>query len=211
MGDLFLHVNIPTHVKDHTFDLVLSPLGNLEIKDMCVSDHKAIIFNAPLLLSPSKPPSPLIPKASVTQPLQSNSPRLFWQLTLINLSQPPTGTLMTLTKPVWKFLTPLLLANKLQIFHDILKNRTVTYQSLVKDARASYFSDLISENCENPKVLIQVISPSQSHGLEASTEKCEDFLAYFIQVDNLGCQITPFMVSPLTLKTYTLNQFLYCL
>ena len=49
-------ITSPTHVKNHTLDLVLSSglsPSNLELIDICISDHKAIMFDS--LLTPSAP------------------------------------------------------------------------------------------------------------------------------------------------------------
>jgi len=53
--EFFNLIQEPTHSKGHTLDLVihlgLSP-DNLKLKDICVSDHKAILFNLVLYQPP---------------------------------------------------------------------------------------------------------------------------------------------------------------
>lgn len=56
----------------------------------------------------------------------------------------------------------------------------IPYQNMVVDARAAFFSDPISKSCHNSKVNFQDIdcgmNSSLSNSLEASTEKCKEFL-----------------------------------
>lgn len=69
---------------------------------------------------------------------------------------------------------------KLAVSFGILKSLMLDYQQVVKDARDSYFSNLIASNCHNPRVLFQtinsVLNPPPSQHLEAFTELCEQFL-----------------------------------
>lgn len=49
-------VDVPTHTKGHTLDLVITdsaPLSNLHVYDLCVSDHKAISMG----MAPSSSPN----------------------------------------------------------------------------------------------------------------------------------------------------------
>ena len=73
---------------------------------------------------------------------------------------------------------------------DHLKELMLSYQSAVKDARSAYFSNLITSHSHNSKILFNaidsVISPMPSQPLEATPEKCEEFLHHFIsKVDGI--------------------------
>lgn len=47
----------------------------------------------------------------------------------------------------------LIIAGKLQVFYEILKNCLSEYQEAVKLARSNYFSGIISRNCHNSRIL----------------------------------------------------------
>ena len=58
------------------------------------------------------------------------------------------------------------------------------YQLAVKNARSVYFSNLITTHSNNPRIMFQaiqsVINPSPSQQIEATPEKCEEFLQHFL-------------------------------
>ena len=56
--DLTQHVNVPTHSRGHTLDLVITntaPITNLQVNDLGMSDHKAISMELQITSSISKP------------------------------------------------------------------------------------------------------------------------------------------------------------
>lgn len=56
--NLTQHVDVPTHTRGHTLDLVITnsdPISKLSVYDLGVSDHKAISMELPLLLPHTKP------------------------------------------------------------------------------------------------------------------------------------------------------------
>lgn len=56
-------VHVPTHQKGHTLDLILSSglsPENVMTKDICVSDHKAVLFNVFLTQTPPTPGTPVL-------------------------------------------------------------------------------------------------------------------------------------------------------
>lgn len=89
---------------------------------------------------------------------------------------------------------------------DILKNCLSSYQSAVKKAKASYFSNLIEKHHCTPKILFSVIisavnSPTNSFQ-NPSFVLSEDFMRYFCdKVTNLRAQIqvTDYVELPPTL------------
>ena len=86
--------------------------------------------------------------------------------------------------------------DKLQISFEILRDTRLNYQDAVKVARTKYFSDLISNNSHNPKILFRsinsVIRPAPSPTLDMSPTKCEEFLKYFIsKVEDIRMNISP--------------------
>lgn len=58
------------------------------------------------------------------------------------------------------------------------------YQKSVKEEQRKYFSNVILKNVNNPRLLFQtigsVLNPSKPTLLECCSEKCEQFLSYFI-------------------------------
>lgn len=74
--------------------------------------------------------------------------------------------------------------DKLQVSYQILKNCWRCYQSTVKEAKREYLSNLIDSNHHNPHVLFKtietVLKPPQPRCMEASPEKCNSFLHYFM-------------------------------
>ncbi len=75
--DLTQYVKQPTHDKGHTLDLVLSYglcVEDVKLIDFAISDHNAVLFQIPLVLSDSKP-STLI----CSRPLNSLSVSRFCQ------------------------------------------------------------------------------------------------------------------------------------
>lgn len=86
--------------------------------------------------------------------------------------------------------------DKLQVSYGILKECLTTYQRAVKDAKANYFSTVISENANRPKVLFKtinsVLNPTENIVLEASKENCELFLHSFThKIEQIKCGIIP--------------------
>ena len=74
----------------------------------------------------------------------------------------------------------------------------LAFQHAVKEARYSYFSNLIASSCHKPRVLFQAINsvliPPPSQLMTASTERCEQFLHHFINnIDSIRLNITPVM------------------
>ena len=66
----------------------------------------------------------------------------------------------------------------------------------VKEARTSFFSKLILANHSNPQILFEVIEsvtcPSSTSSIDASQERCEDFLNYFRnRLSDIKQNITP--------------------
>lgn len=50
------HVNVPTHYRGHTLNLVISnfvPISNLQVYDLGVSDHKVVSMELPGFIQPS--------------------------------------------------------------------------------------------------------------------------------------------------------------
>lgn len=77
---------------------------------------------------------------------------------------------------------------KLQISFEILRNK---YQVAVKAARAKNFSDLISNNSHNPKVLFSTINSfiSPQYQLRCVPCKCKEFPNFFInKVEDIRMQ-----------------------
>lgn len=58
-----------------------------------------------------------------------------------------------------------------------------TYQCTIKEARNTYFSELVVKRGHNPRILFKtinsVIGPLLSQSVESSPERCEGFLNYF--------------------------------
>ena len=66
---------------------------------------------------------------------------------------------------------------------QIMIELTYTYQQFVKEARSSYFSNIISTNLHNPRILCKtiksVINPPPSQQTEATPLICEQILSFF--------------------------------
>lgn len=74
--------------------------------------------------------------------------------------------------------------------------KVLVYQSAVKSAKATYFSNLIIENHSRPKVLFSVINSVVNSPVNTmctpSEALCESFLRFFInKISNLRSTISP--------------------
>ena len=71
----------------------------------------------------------------------------------------------------------------LHVFYQTWKDAMTNYQKAVKEARTSFISKLILANHSNSIILFKVIesvtSPFLTPSIDASQERCEDFLTYF--------------------------------
>lgn len=71
------HVKKPTHGKGHILDLVLTSglcVGNVNMADFALSDHKAVLFEVPLVS-----PDPLPTALTRSRPLNSHHVLQFFQ------------------------------------------------------------------------------------------------------------------------------------
>lgn len=85
--------------------------------------------------------------------------------------------------------------DKLRVSYNNLINLILAYQQTIKEARNSYFSDLMSRNCHNPRALFRAINsavdPPPSWPVEAPSEKCEQFIHFINIIDNIRLHISP--------------------
>ena len=72
----------------------------------------------------------------------------------------------------------------LEVFRQIWKESLKNYQLTVKQAKQSYYSNLITSNCSNPRVLFQVLdsimTPTSTPVLEGSAELCNKLMTFFV-------------------------------
>ena len=86
--------------------------------------------------------------------------------------------------------------DRLQISFDMLKHNLLKYQEAINAACTTYFSNLISNNSHNPRILFKtinsVIHPAPSTNMDSSVSKCSEFLTFFInKVNNIRQSIPP--------------------
>ncbi|XP_043935110.1 uncharacterized protein LOC122808205 [Protopterus annectens] len=80
--------------------------------------------------------------------------------------------------------------SKLHVFLIALRESWKVYQDTVKYAKSIYYSNLVSENSHNPRVLygviVSVLNAQDYFPVQASTTICNDFLKFFMdKVANL--------------------------
>ncbi|XP_030601343.1 uncharacterized protein LOC115791283 [Archocentrus centrarchus] len=97
-------------------------------------------------------------------------------------------------------------STKLQVHLIHLKELIFSFNNMVKDARAAYFSRLISNSRRNPKTLFdtikQIVTPASPTSPIQSNEDCENFLSFFIgKVNNIRANINPSVSSSALLPT----------
>lgn len=71
---------------------------------------------------------------------------------------------------------------KLLVSYQILQHSLLGYQKAVKDAKAAYYSNIISQHSNSPKHLFQTINRLLNPNavtIPPSTECCEKFLSVF--------------------------------
>ena len=233
--DLVQSVNDITHNKGHILDLVPSlgrAPGNLEHIDVCVSDHKAVVFNAPLPC-----PSPISPVPFRSRVFNSASASTFCKAFSASLHPPDqycsvddmtddfNSKCLSILDSIAPFKTRIPKQNPQPWLNEYTRsikrecrraerkwktNNSTTaltclkqlmtlmtlYQQAVKNAKVSYFANIITNNSSNPrtlfKVINSVISPPPAPPIDPSPEKCEEFLKFFLdKVRNIRLQITP--------------------
>ena len=86
--------------------------------------------------------------------------------------------------------------DKLMSSHNNLRDLMFKYQSAVKNARSDYLSTLIATHSNNSREMFQtiqsVINPPPSQPIEASPEKCEEFLKHFLsKIEGIRLQLSP--------------------
>lgn len=84
----------------------------------------------------------------------------------------------------------------LQISYQILQDSWRNYQKIVKAKQTQYFSEIVSQNANNPRILFKtigaVLNPPQSTTIEFSIDICEKFLDFFnSKVSNIRANILP--------------------
>ncbi len=88
--------------------------------------------------------------------------------------------------------------DNLHISFQLFKESLLVYQSAVKSAKATYFSNLNMENHSRPKVLFSVINSVVNPPINTMcTTLCESFLRFFIyKISNLRSTISPSHTEP---------------
>nr|XP_054591772.1 uncharacterized protein LOC129156189 [Nothobranchius furzeri] len=81
-----------------------------------------------------------------------------------------------------------------------LKDLLTSFNSAVRDARISYFSNLVSQSKGNPKVLFKtissIVSPASPIASIYSVADCENFLSFFVdKVNKVRSSISPSALS----------------
>lgn len=87
----------------------------------------------------------------------------------------------------------------MQVFYQILQESWRNYQKIVIAKQTQYFSDIVSQNANNPRVLFKtigsVLNPPKSTSIELSPNTCEKFLDSFnSKVSNIRAnKLPPFL------------------
>uniref|UniRef100_A0A8C6W0R4 Reverse transcriptase domain-containing protein n=1 Tax=Nothobranchius furzeri TaxID=105023 RepID=A0A8C6W0R4_NOTFU len=97
-------------------------------------------------------------------------------------------------EPLWK-------KTHLHVHLLHLKDLLTSFTFAVRDARVSYFSNLVSQSKGNPKVLFNTISSTVSPATPTasihSVTDCENFLSFFVdKVNKVRSSISPSALSP---------------
>lgn len=94
--------------------------------------------------------------------------------------------------------------NKLQVYYDIYKESLHNYNQELKNARQSYFSEIINRNSNNARTLFSVVdrltNPTASLPPELlSNKSCNDFAAFFtnkiLQIRQAVCSSSSGMIT----------------
>ncbi len=95
--------------------------------------------------------------------------------------------------------------DKLQVSFEILEDSWCNYQKTVKEEKAKYFSNIISNSCHNTHVLFNtintVLNTSPSACPDLSLENCEKFLHFFKDITIIRAHISPPSYDPSTAVT----------
>ncbi len=104
--------------------------------------------------------------------------------------------------------------DKLHVSYDLMRDSWKRYQKIVKEEKTKHFSDIISSHFNKPRIIFKtidsILNVTQSTCLEASSEVCEKFLAYFVgKVENIRVHISPSLCDTSISHTcpVVLNQF----
>lgn len=69
--------------------------------------------------------------------------------------------------------------DRLQVSYEILRDSLKAYQRAVKTAKSQYFSNILTKNSNNPKILFKVLNsvfnPVSNNHLTESASTCENF------------------------------------
>uniref|UniRef100_A0AAQ6IB00 Reverse transcriptase domain-containing protein n=1 Tax=Anabas testudineus TaxID=64144 RepID=A0AAQ6IB00_ANATE len=84
----------------------------------------------------------------------------------------------------------------LQVHYEAMKEALLHYNTMVKNARSKYFSDLITAHCHNPKFLFQtvdkLVNPTPPSIPAESDADCEKFLSYFNdKIESIRASVIP--------------------
>uniref|UniRef100_A0A673CRG3 Reverse transcriptase domain-containing protein n=1 Tax=Sphaeramia orbicularis TaxID=375764 RepID=A0A673CRG3_9TELE len=199
-------IQVPTHSKGQTLDLVINlglNLDKFELKAICVSDHKAILINFVLSKPPLNHNIPLhccafnsmstsqFSELFNTAFLTGFNPNFNIEELVSHFNQ----TCQTVLDSVAPFkvkksqssLQPWLNESTAKLKRDCRRKEAV------KEARASFYSNLILANRSNPRILFKVIdsitTPSPFHFKDASEDMFLKF--FFNKIKDIRQQITP--------------------
>jgi len=94
----------------------------------------------------------------------------------------------------------------MEVYRLHLKELIVSLNEMIKQARSRYFSNLVSQNKRNPKVVFDVIqnivSPSTPLVPVFTTDDCNKFLKYFVyKVNEIRASVKPSDESTIVVAT----------
>ena len=195
LGDMNIHVDtpsfrfvdVPTHTRGHTLDLVITnsaPLTNLQVYDLGVSDHKAISMDLPSAFSLSKPKRNII-KNMNPELLAADFQHLSTHFSsadeavdyynshlssVLDLHAPVKTRTVTFTRSARWFTDELrkmkaagwvlerrLQASGLTVHKQIYREQQQQYAQSLKEARSQFYSDAIRNSPGNSKQLFSTV------------------------------------------------------
>lgn len=178
------HVSGPTHTKGHTLDLVFSlgsSISNVCVEDVCVSDHSCVYFDLTCPLDPP-PPKTRAEKWFINEEAVWKFSVLSDPYSLVGYSDAVAliGTFNSHCLNIIDKVAPLKLSHvlhkktlqrncrkverlwkstNLEVHRIYLKELRASLNEILRNARTQYFSQLISLNKKNPKILLTPYTP----------------------------------------------------
>uniref|UniRef100_A0A672G6V9 Reverse transcriptase domain-containing protein n=1 Tax=Salarias fasciatus TaxID=181472 RepID=A0A672G6V9_SALFA len=105
-------------------------------------------------------------------------------------------------------------ATNLEVHRLHLKEMILSLNEMIKQARSTYFANLVNSNKRNPKVVFdtiqKIVSPSSPTVPISTTDDCNKFLKYFVaKVEDIRQNVSPSNVNMTSMSSITCSWSLF--